>query len=141
MPVTEDQANSRKRYGLFVLAILAFLSGIIFMIFFESKYPLTLGFAGLMFFVSARLVKESNIYATRARRTDIVLSGSDALKHITPLEWTFGVVSAMATVGSFLYLYIDILNGSHSIWPLYVFAASMLVAIGVWSGLIARLMN
>lgn len=53
--------------------------------------------------------------------------------------WIMGVVSAAAVLAAAHLLYLDALNGSQEVWPVYAFAAAVVFAAGIWAALLARM--
>lgn len=141
MSMTMGPPNPPKRHGLFVLAIAAFLCGVVTLIS-GFNNPLSLAFSGLMIVASAQLVRTSNVYA-KGRHADVGSGDteSDDRKRIGPLAWALGAVSTVAVGVSFLFLYEDAAGGYHGIWPVYGFAASAFIASIVWSYVFAKSRN
>jgi hypothetical protein len=137
--VIMNQRDSKKRYGLFVLAVgMLLLGSVILVISFNDLMIRSLGF--LMCVVSVYLVRASNSRClTVGRSTSSQSLCLAARKHPVRLEWAWGMASAAALGTSLIYLYMDALDGYNQIFTVYTFAGNTLICTLVWSYLISRL--
>jgi hypothetical protein len=129
-----SQSGPRKRYGLFVLAILVLLSGGVALVMGSNS------FAAVACILSVYLVRISNVY-TQAASTVISDQGPDsrATKRPRPLMWIFGVALLAAQGISFLSLHRGALGGHQEILPVYIFAGIALACTLFWSYLLSRI--
>ncbi len=130
--MTMSQKIPRKRYGLFVLAILMLLSGgVAFAMGSNSFTVRTLGALACM--ASVYLVRISNVHT---RSVSVLTSDSKATKRPGLLMWSIGAVLLGAAVVSYLYVYTH-----REIPALYAFAGVAAVCILFWSYLISTILR
>lgn len=137
--MTKPNINRRKRYGLFALAVVLFLSGVVLLV--GVNNLLIRSFSGLMFVISVYLFKISNVHD---RAGVITVSGNEKYPEATidrpsPVMWAVGIGALVVGGVSFLFLYRDALEGYQEIWPVYVFAGVGFVCALIWGYLIAKL--
>jgi hypothetical protein len=135
--VTTSQNVARKRYSLFVLAILLLLlAAACFLL--GSNYSGIRPFAGLAVLASVYLVRISNVRGQQAVPI-VLVQGADAKaeKQQDRRLWIISLALVPLLGASLLLMYIDALNGGHDAWPAYVFAGVGLVCAGVWGALAA----
>jgi hypothetical protein len=140
------EGTPRKRYGLFVLAILMLLGGAAALFFAWASFTrriedFVIWLLGLLMIVaSTYLVRMSNV---RARPGAVAggdqVSGQRTGKRPGALLWLMGAASVVALVISYHYLYQDALGGYHEVWPVDVFAAVALISATVLAYLFSRL--
>lgn len=139
--MTSLEGIPRKRYGLFVLAILMLLGGAAALFFAWSSFTrriedFVIWLLGLLMIVaSTYLVRISNVRA----RPGAVAGEDRASKRPGALLWLMGAASVIALVISYHYLYRDALGGYHEVWPVDVFAAVALISASVLAYLGSRL--
>lgn len=139
--MTSLEGIPRKRYGLFVLAILMLLGGAAALFFAWSSFTrriedFVIWLLGLLMIVaSTYLVRISNVRA----RPGAVAVGDRASKRPGALLWLMGAASVIALAISYHYLYRDALGGYHEVWPVDVFAAVALISASVLAYLVSRL--
>lgn len=139
--MTMSQKLTRKRYSLFVLAILLGLSGVAVLIV-GPKYSVIRSFAGVAFIVGVYLIRVSNVHtrftlaATSDQGTD-----SEAKNGRGRLMWIIGAALLPVAGASFFYLYQDALHGYHEVLPVYVFAGVAALCALLWSYLISKLLS
>jgi len=136
--MTKPNINPRKRYGIFALAVVLFLSGVVLLV--GVNNLLIRSFSGLMFVISVYLLKISNVHN---RAGVIAVRGNEKYpeemtKHPSPVMWAVGIGALVVAVGAFLFLYRDVLEGYQEIWPVYVFAGVGFVCALIWGYLIAK---
>ncbi len=139
--MTKPNINLRKRYGIFALAVVLFLSGVVLLV--GGNNLLIRSFSGLMFVISVYLLKISNVHD---RAGVIAVSGNEkypeeTTNHPSPVMWTVGIGALVVAVGAFLFLYRDALEGYQEIWPVYAFAGVGLVCALIWGYLMAKLIQ
>lgn len=135
------QEATRKRYSLFVLAIVLLLLGGAALFLGAHNFAIrTVGVVGCI--VSVYLVRISNVH-TRSTATPVPdqRTGTEAKKGPGRLMWMAGVVLLLLAVASFFYLYQDALHGYQEALPVYVFAGVGLACALVWSYLISKLLS
>lgn len=133
------QEAPKKRYGLFALAIILLLSGVVInVIYFKDFAIRSLGL--LMCVVGILLIRVSNIRGLKGMRiTNGQNMNPGVRKRPGRLAWALSVVSAIAIGISYIYLREDALAGGHQVWPVYAFAVSVLIAAVVWGYVVSKL--
>jgi len=136
-----DQEATRKRYGLFALAIVLLLLGGAAL--FLGAHNLAIRAVGIVgCVISVYLVRISNVHT---RPTAPVVpyqrTCTETKKGPGRLMWILGVVLLLLAGASFLYLYQDALHGYQEALPVYVFAGVGLACAIVWSYLISKLLS
>jgi len=135
-----SQEAPRKRYYLFVLAIVILIFGGAALFIGSINFAIRSG--GIVAcIVSVYLVRISNVYA----RSSLGVAGkqkadSKDAKRPKPVMWIIGVALLGAVWIAFLALYGDALRGYHEILPVYMFAGAAIVCIAFWSYLISRIL-
>lgn len=139
MSVTMSQNFTRKRYGLFILAILLLLLGGVGIYLGAHNYPIrALGLAAIM--ASAYLVRISHVHD----RPDLLKSngrGKDLKTTKGPGRrlWIVSLALVPLLVAALFLMYIDAVNGGNETWPVDVFAGVAVVCTIVWSYLAAKI--
>jgi hypothetical protein len=126
------QAGSpnRKRFVLFVLAIVLLLAGGAAV--FLGVNSFTIRAVGLISISAcAYLVRISNFHSQPTLDVTIAQRPGRWM-------WTLGVVSFVLAGASFYYLYEDAIHGYHEVLPVYVFTGAGLACAIVWSYLISK---
>ena len=124
----------RKKYGLFVLAIiLILLGGVGLYLGFNNYLIRVLGSVSLL--VSVYLIRISRVHyeSSLPKANSVEFSGPSRLLWIASLA-----LVPLLAASAFL-LYIDAVNGGHEAWPADVFAGVALVSASVWGCLIVKL--
>jgi hypothetical protein len=139
-PMTPQKAT-RKRYSLFVLAIIfLLLAGAALFLGTHDFVIRIVGVVGCI--ISVYLVRISNVHI---RQTAIMFHDQRAdiepKKGLGHLVWTVGIALLVLTWGAFFYLYQDALHGYHEALPVYLFAGVGLACTIVWSYLISKLLS
>lgn len=134
------QRNPKGRYGLFVLAVIMGLSGIVVGgIWFNNFMVSSLGL--LMCVIGAYLIKVSKVRGLMdvmgLRNTSSQSLDARAPKRPGRLAWGVGVASAAALGISYFYFRRDALDGHNQTWTVYAFAASALICAVVWPYLVS----
>jgi hypothetical protein len=124
----------RKRYNLFALAVLVFLSGVVALVM-APRYSAIRAFAGLSFLIALWLVNASNVHT----RSGLAATIDPASKLSGRVMWFIGLALLAAWGMSFLYLYKDALGGYHGIAAVYIFAGVAVVCLVFWLYLISKL--
>ncbi len=126
------QEVTRKRHGLFVLAIvLLLLGGATFALGSHNFALRTVGLACVG--GSVYLVRASQVHEVDQRmRTE---TGKGPGRRM----WMVGVVLLLMWGASYFFLYQDAQHGGHDVLPVYVFAGVGLACAVVWSYLLAKL--
>ena len=141
MSMTVSQEVPRKRYGLFILAILLLLSGGAAL--YVGSHNFAIRSLGLVAIVaSAYLVRISRVHS---RSGSSVASGegvdSKATTRPGRLLWTVSIALLLLAGVSYLNLYNDALHGYYEVWPVYVFAVVGVAYVLVWSYLVSRIVR
>jgi hypothetical protein len=139
MSVITSQNVARKRYVLFVLAILLLLLGGLGIYVGSHNYPLrALGVVAIM--VSVYLVRISHVHDrsglpdVSGPRTDLKIA-----KGPGRLLWISSLALVPLQGAAFYLLHIDAVNGGHEAWPAYVCGGVVLVCAVVWGFLVAKI--
>jgi hypothetical protein len=139
MPVTVSQNLARKRYGLFVLAMLLVLLGGAGIYAGSHNYPIRLlGLAAIV--TSAYLARISNVH-DRSDSPEASDRGNDLKTAKGPgrLLWIVSLALVLLLGASFFLLHIDAVNGGHEAWPVDAFAGVVLACAIVWGYLAAKI--
>jgi hypothetical protein len=123
----------KKRYGLFVLAILLLLLGLTLFVGSNNFTIRSLGFAALM--GSLHLVRISNVH----RSTSLNITSDQAANHLGYPMWILGFALLLLWGVFYLLLYIDALHGSQTVWPVYLFAGVGIACAGIWGYIASKL--
>jgi hypothetical protein len=137
--VSTSQSVVRKRYGLFVLAILLLLFGGVGIYLGSHNYPIrVLGSVAIL--ASAYLVRISHVH-DRSGLPEASDSGKDIKTPKAParLLWIVSVALVPLLAASFFLLHNDAVNGGREAWPADLFASVVLVCAVVWGYLAAKL--
>jgi hypothetical protein len=144
--MTSLGGTPRKRYGLFVLAMLMLLGGAAALFFAWTGFTrriedfLIWSLGLFMIVASTYLVRTSNVRARpRSVAGEEQASRPWAGKRPGALLWLTGAASVIALVISYHYLYKDALGGYHQVWPVDVFAGVALICASLLAYLFSRL--
>ena len=132
--MTPSPHVGRKKYGLFVLAIILILLGGVGVYLGSNNYLIrVLGSVSLL--VSVYLVRISRVHHESS------LPKANAVEYGGPsrLLWIVSLALVPLLGASAFLLHIDAVNGGHEAWPADVFAGVALVCAGVWGCLIVKL--
>lgn len=135
------QGDPKKNYGLFALAIVLLISGLVINVIYFKDFPLR-SFGLLIFVGGLFLVKLSNVRSVKA-------GGFTVSQTVNPAEskppgliaWALSVACAGAIVLSYICMRNDALAGGHEAWPAYAFAGSAVIAAMVWGYVVAKLVK
>jgi hypothetical protein len=135
--MTMSQNVPRKRYGLFILAVLVGLSGVAALLM-GPKYSVIRALAGVAFAVGVYLVRISHIH-DRSDLRDTGDRGTELRTTKNPgrLLWIVSLALLALLGASGFLLHIDAVNGGHEAWPADVFAGLVLPTLSY--GVIWRL--
>lgn len=139
MPAITSQTVTRKRYGIFLLAILLVLLGGAG-IYLGSRHYLirVLGVVAIMastYFVRISLVhNRSALSETSDGDRDFTTARGPGT-----LLWIISLALVPLLGVAFFLLHTDALNGGHEGWPATVFAAVGLTCAIVWGYLVAKI--
>lgn len=129
----------RKRYSLFVLALVVLLAGGVALLV-GQNYPAALPFGGLAAIASVYLFRKSNVRSgSGSGDTSFQVAGLNEPPRPGPLMWIVGMGLLVMLGISFLFLYLDALHGGHEVLPVYLFAGVVLVCGSYWAYLVSRL--
>src|SRR5882672_2351583 len=129
--MTPSPHVGRKKYGLFVLAIILILLGGVGVYLGSNNYLIrVLGSVSLL--VSVYLVRISRVHHESS------LPKANATEYGGPnrLLWIVSLALVPLLGASAFLLHIDAVNGGHEAWPADVFAGVALVCAAVWGCLI-----
>jgi hypothetical protein len=135
------QGEPKKSYGLFALAIVLLISGLVVNVVYFKDFPLRS--LGLLIFVGGVfLVKASNVRSLKEGRFTVSQNVSP-VKHKRPgaLAWALSAACVIAIGLSYVCMRKDALAGGHEAWPAYAFAASAVAAAVVWGYVVAKLVK
>jgi hypothetical protein len=141
MKVSTSQNVVRKRYGIFVLAILLLLLGAVGAYLGSNNYPIrVLGLASIM--TSVYLARISRI-RNGSRLLDAGGPGKNYKIEKGPgrLLWIVSLALVPLLGASGYLLRIDAANGGHEAWPADVFAGVVLACASVWGCLVAKILG
>jgi len=129
----------RKRHGLFAVAALMILIGIV-AVFGRSRHFFVEPLGLIMMLAGVYLVKLSNVYGLM----DYASGGNEngkfaATSRPSRMMWAVGVVLLVMTGASYCFLHEAAIDGGHHAWPVYAFAGVGLVSGLFWSYLITKL--
>jgi hypothetical protein len=135
------QNVARKRYGLFVAAILLLLLGGVGIYLGPHNYPIrAVGLVAIM--ASAYLVRISHVHdrpglpKASGWETDLKTA-----KGPGRLLWIVSLALVPLLGASGFLLHIDAVNGGHEAWPADVFAGVVLACAIVWGYLAAKILG
>lgn len=132
--MTTLPGTPRKRYSLFVLAIVLLALGALAIAF--SGYNFLINAFGLLMILAAvRLVRASNVHAQTMPTGP---ARDPNARRVGPLAWVFGVVSLFAVGASYYLLHLDAVDGGHQGWPVYLFSAAVLFCAAALGYLAAK---
>jgi hypothetical protein len=137
--VITSQNAARKRYVLFVAAILLLLLGGVGIYLGSQNYPIrVLGLVAIM--ASAYLVRISQVHG----RSDLPeargqVKGLKTANGPGRLLWVISMALVLLLSGAYFLMYIDAKNGGHEAWPADVFAGVVLACAVVWGYLAAKI--
>jgi hypothetical protein len=137
--VSTSQNVVRKRYGLFVLAILLLLFGGVGIYLGSHNYAIrVLSLVAIM--ASVYLTRISHVH-DRSGLPEASGRGEGLKTAKGPgrLLWVVSIALVALLGASFFLLHIDAINGGHEAWPADVFAGVGLVCAIVWSYLAAKI--
>lgn len=136
--MTMARGVPKKRYGLFILAVVLLLSGIVINVIYFNDRPIR-SLSLLMLIVGALLVKASNVRGLLGLRSTSTQSlNPEILKRRGRLGWALGVASTASSVIFYFFLRQDELAGGHQVWPAYAFAASGLIGALIWGYVVSK---
>jgi hypothetical protein len=130
---------ARKRYGLFVLAILLLLLGGVGIYAGSHNYPIrALGLVAIM--ASVYLARISHVH-DQSDLSEVGGRGKDfkTANGPTRLLWIVSLALVPLLGAAFFLLHIDAVNGGHEAWPADVFAGVGLACAVVWGYLAAKI--
>jgi len=138
-PVIAFQNVARKRYGLFVLAILLLLLGGVGIYVGSQSYLIrALGLVAIV--ASVYLVRISHVHdrsgfpEASGQRTDPKIAKSPGR-----LLWIVSLILVPLLGASLFLLHMDAVNGGHQAWPADVFAGVGLACAIIWGYLAAKI--
>lgn len=135
--MTASTGTPRKKYGLFILAIVLLVLGAIAIAFYEfAGYNFIVNALGLlMILAGVRLVRASNVHS---RTMPTGPARDPNTRRVGPLAWVSGVASLLAVGTSYYLLHRDAVAGGQQVWPVYLFAAAALYCAGAWGYLAVK---
>ena len=134
-----SQGFPRKRYSLFILAILSFLLGGVALYIGSHNFAIrSIGLLAIL--ISTYLVRISRVHS----RYGLSVEGGQEANYVAirrPGRFLWGSSIALLLLAgvSFLYLYHDALHGYQEVLPVYIFAGVGVVCTLVWSYLLLRI--
>jgi hypothetical protein len=139
MSVTASQNVTRKRYGLYVLAILLLLLGGVGIYVGSHSYPIrVLGLVALTASVYlariSRVHDRSDLSEARGRGKDLKTA-----KGPGRLLWIVSLALVPLLGAAYFLLHLDAVNGGHEAWPADVFAGVVLACAIVWGYLAVKI--
>jgi hypothetical protein len=124
---------------LFALGVLVLVLGAMdFVIGFHNGTGRT--FAMISVLVSVYLIRTSE-----GQRANVLVDATDPRIHVRPtnrpgpLMWIVSAALVPLVGASYLLLRSDAVRGGTEVWPVYLFAGVMVIAMLFWSALVARL--
>lgn len=141
MTVMGKDGPQRKRYGLFIFAVLLLTAdGVGLILGLHNGMVRSLGVIAGM--ISVYLVRASNVHS---RAASFVANeqgaGFTSAKGPGRLAWTVAVASVPLLAVSYLYLQNDARHGGHDVMPVYLFAGVWVVIAVVWGYIAASLFS
>jgi uncharacterized YccA/Bax inhibitor family protein len=136
-----NDGSPKKRYGLFIFAILLLTAGGVGL-FLGLHNPMvrSLGVAAVM--ASVYLVRASNVHTRPASSVaSAQVAASTMANRPGRLAWIVALALVPLLGVSYLYLESDAIHGANDVTPVYVFAAVCVVCAVVWGYLAARLFS
>ena len=139
--MSTSQSVVRKRYGLFVLAILLLLLGVVGVYLGSNNYPIrVLGLTSIMTSVYlARISRVRN--GSRLPESGGMGNNYKIEKGPGRLLWIVSLAFVPLLGASVFLLHIDAVNGGHEAWPADVFAGVVLACAIVWGCLVAKILG
>ena len=136
-----SQKIQQKRYSLFILAILLFLSGGAALVIGSNNFAIRS--VGIVAFIGGTyLVRISNVHTRSASL--LAGPGQEAFKEGNGpgrLAWAVGWASLAMLGLSFFFLNSDALHGGRTAWPVYLFAGVGVACAIVWGYIAASLFS
>ena len=136
MTLLGNDELQKKRYGLFVLALLLLAAGGVGL-FLGLHNPMIRSLGLMAVMISAYLVRASRVHN---RPVSVVASGQGAdftaANGPGRLLWIVSVSLVPIVAGAWYLLHLDAVNGGQTAWPVYLFAGVAVVCAVVW-GLLA----
>ena len=139
--MSTSQKVVRKRYGLFVLAILLLLLGVVGNYLGSHNFPIrVLGLISVM--ASIYLARISRVH-NGSRLPEAGGPGKNYKIEKGPgrLLWIVSLAFVPLLGASVFLLHIDAVNGGHEAWPADVFAGVGLASAIVWGCLVAKILG
>jgi len=139
--VITSQNVARKRYGLFVVAILLLLLGGVGIYVGSHNYPIrALGLIAIM--ASVYLARISHVHG----RSDLSEvhgrgEGLNTAKGPGRLLWIVSLALVPLLGAAYFLLHLDAVNGGHEAWPADVFAGVVLACAIVWGYLASQILG
>jgi hypothetical protein len=120
--------ESKKRYVLFLVAIVLLLSGVVVNIIYLDDFLLrSVGL--VLVLVGMGLIKASNVRGLmRLRATNDSFATTIERKAPGPLAWAVAITSAGGLVVFYLCMLQSDRAGGHDVWPVYAFGLCAFVA-------------
>ena len=138
MPLNMTQGSPRKRYGLFILAILSLLLGGVAIYIGSHNFRIrSIGLLAIL--ISAYLVRVSRVHSRSDLSAVNKQAENIAIRRPGRVLWTISIGLLVLAGVSFLYLYHDALHGYQEVLPVYIFAVVGVVCTLVWSYLLLRI--
>ena len=130
--------DPKRRYGLFWLAVVLLLSGMVVNLIYLNDFLLrSVGL--LLLLVGVFLVRASNVHGLMGVRvTSDSQVSSQVRKRPGPLVWVVSAASAAGLVIFYMCMLQADRAGGHEVWPVYAFGACALVAAVAWGYLVAK---
>jgi hypothetical protein len=141
MSVMTFQNVSRKRHGLFVLALLLFLLGGVGIYFGSHNYLVrALGVVSVM--AGAYLARISDV-RDRSSAPRRAVSGLDLKTADGPSRflWVISLAMVPLLVIALFLLHIDAVSGGHEAWPADIFAGIGFACAIVWGYLVMKILR
>jgi hypothetical protein len=137
--MNSSQNVARKRYSLFVLAILLLLLGGAAIYVGSYNYPIR-GLGAVAVLASVYLVRISHVH-DRSGFPEANVRGTDLKTAKGPgrLLWIISIALVPLLGAAYFLLHIDAVNGGHEAWPADVFAGVGLACAIVWGYLAAKI--
>lgn len=133
-----NENGPEKSYGLFALAIILILSGVVVNVLYFKDFSIR-SISLLMVVVGAFLVRASNVRGLLgARLTNNQNLNPRVRKPPGPLAWALCVGSAVGVVISYHFMVEYLHAGGTVVWPVYAFAVCALIGTLSWSYVISK---
>lgn len=136
--MTLAQGNPKRRYGLFWLAVIALLSGVVVnLICFNYFILRSLGL--LLLCIGVFLIRASNVRGLMGMRvTDQPYVKTQVSKRPGALAWAVSGASAAGLVIFYIFMLRENRAGGHEVWPVYAFGVCAFVATLAFGYLVAK---